>query len=115
MLHVRMRLCSYRHVRTQVSALLCESGCTYEHILLHICPQVFMLLYEAGGCLPITGNVYHTYASALWDVANQATPVCTHAHGHAHALARRVHVCVCALRTPSTPAPHTHPICSAAL
>ena len=81
--------------------------CTDEHIHMHTCPQVFELLCEAG-CLPINGLVYRTYASALWGVANQAAPVCTHAHGHAHALAR-VHVlCVCALRTPSTPAPHIH-------
>ena len=77
------------------------------YLQMHTCPQVFVLLYEAG-CLPITGNMYHTYASALWDVANQATPVCTHAHGHAHAHAR-VHVCVCTtypLHTCSTHTPY---------
>ena len=98
-----MRLCSYGHVRTQVSALLCESGCTYGHMHMHTCPQVLELLYEAG-CLPIKGNAYHTYASALWGVANQAAPVCSLAHGHAHAHARE-HVCVCPtypLRTCST-------------
>ena len=102
-----MRTCSYGHVCTEVSALQCESGCTYEHINMHTCPQVFALLCESG-CLPMEGLVYHAYASALWGVANQAAPVCTHAHGHAHA---RVHVCVCPTYpypTCSTYTPYMH-------
>ena len=68
---------------------------------MHKCPQVFALLCESG-CFPMNGLVYHTYASALWGVANQAAPMCTHAHGHAHAHAR-VHVCV---SVPYVPPPH---------
>jgi len=76
---------------------------------MHTCPQVFLLLCETG-CLPMDGLVYHTYASALWGLANQAAPVCTHAHGHAHA---QVHVCV--PYVPPLHLLHTHPICTAAL
>ena len=80
---------------------------------MHKCPQVFALLCESG-CLPMNGLVYHTYASALCGVANQAAPMCTHAHGHAHAHAR-VHVCVCTTYPLHTCSTHTHYICTAAL
>ena len=60
---------------------------------MHTCPQVFLLLCEAG-CLPMDGIVYHTYASALWGLANQAAPVCTHVR-----MGMRTHKCMCVCPT----------------